>query len=279
MTRVSVEKGNDYEIWYDKPDPIPDDTMYDFVHYIGPVGKTNVYRRWQLNRYLNENFKVKTLKVGEQYDLRYPPKHGIIISAPQYSEFLKDIDTDFFYDRTDNWSANEKYAGMEDWILERAKVITVSARYLHDITPNSVRIDSGANPWNGYDVEREYIAVYVGKEDGKVDEDLCRKWKLEHPEFRFLSIGRVIPAFDECLPFMEWEEMMKFISKCKVGLIPLMVNEYTKGQFNLKYWDYKQAGLDVWTTIDYNYQDTEMRYWPEVCKDIIGAYINGSNGD
>ena len=268
MKEVVLRQEGNFKVWtYEEEDK----TQYDIVHYIGPTGKLPVYRRNKLNDYLNKHFKVKTYRIGDNWDLVNKPTLGIIVSAPQGSEFLKDIDCPVYYDRTDYWSADIKYQGMEDWLLEKAKVITCSSKYLAEITPNGIRIDNGANVIKLKKVYKEPIAVYVGKEDKKIDLDVCKKWKEEHPELRFVSIGREIEGF-EYIPLMPHDKMMRFLAKCKVGLIPLKQTEYCKGQFNLKYWDYKQAGLEVWTTIDYNYQDCQLTYWEDVCREIVKCY-------
>lgn len=255
-----------------------DDTVYDIVHYIGPTSKVHVYRRYKLNDYLNSHFKVKTYKYGDNWDLITPPKYGIIVSAPRGSEFLQDIDCPIYYDRTDYWEAN---GTDESWLLKKAEVITCSSKYLSEVTPNGIRIDSGAQFYHKVDRKRENIAVYVGKEDNKVDVELANKWKNEHPEYRFVSIGREIEGY-EYIPMMPWKECMAYLEKCKVGLIPLKDNDYCKGQFNLKYWNYKQAGLEIWNNIDYNYTDAEMKWWPEVCHKICEVYglpIKANTGD
>lgn len=263
-----IESGDNYEIWCDVE---ADENEYDFVHYIGPTGAVPVYRRYHLNNFLNKHFRVKTLYKGQEWDLAKNPKYGIIVSAPQGSEFLSEIDCPIFYDRTDYWNAheNEKYR-VEDWLLEKARVITCSSKYLSEITPNGIRIDNGAQYYYTNKRKRN-VAVYVGKEDNKIDLEICEKWRVEHPELRFVSFGRKIPKY-KFFPLTSWNEMMDYISTCKVGLIPLKINDYCKGQFNLKYWDYKQAGLDVWTTIDYNYKDATLKYWDDVCRDILKAY-------
>lgn len=252
-----------------------DDNYYQVVHYIGPTQTKIKYRRHHLNEYLRESYSVKTLYISDKWDLLKKPG-CLIVSAPQGAETIVSkaisLQVPIYYDRTDYWNASDKYNGhIEDELLKNAKVITCSSRYLADITKNGIRIDNGAEPFNYTNTNKENIAVYIGKEDHKLDLDLCEKWRKEYPDYRFVSIGTNIPNYEN-LPYMKKSELMKFLSKCKLGLIPLKDTEYCKAQFNLKYWDYKQAGLDILLNIPYNYEDAKIEYWPEVCRKICNAY-------
>lgn len=51
-----------------------------------------------------------------------------------------------------------------------------------------------------------------------------------------------------CLGKIEYEELPKYLSGMDVGLLPTLVNNYTKSMFPMKYYEYLAAGLPVVST-------------------------------
>lgn len=256
----------------------------DIVHYIGNT-KKSIYRRHKLNEYLKQKYTVSTIRLGVA-----PMSEGqvLVISDPRGSDALVaeaiKHSCKIVYDRTDNWRGLPESPFCEDEILEKASVVICSSKWLYDDLDGEhsnkvVLIESGADEFEWKETEKRDIAVYVGSAEGKVDEEYCSMLKEEHPDFQFVSIGYDIPGFMN-YKFMDKDLMMKYLSKCKVGLIPLKDDAYRAGQFNLKIWDYIQAHLAVVTTNDYNYKwsknvSTEWHtdfteepivYWDEVFK-------------
>lgn len=255
-----------------------DNNQYDVVHYIGHTNCLGIkYRRNHLNEYLNCNWSVKTFHPYDKWNIANKPK-CLIVSASYGSDKFVDkaleLNIPIYYDRTDYWNANpnqERFGHTEDKLLQVADVITCSSRYLADITSNGIRIDNGTTQFNHIEPRRENIAVYIGKEDNKVDASLVAEWKKQYPDYEFVSIGATVEGCRR-LNHKPYQEMMRYLCKCKIGLLPLKDTEYCKAQFNLKYWDYKQAGLRVLMNLSYNYEDAIMKWWPDVCEEICKCY-------
>lgn len=222
---------------------------YDVVHYIGR-SNANVYRRHKLNDYLKRKWSVATLYEGsvDLTNVKF-----IVISDPRGAdELVNKAECPIYYDKTDSWEALTDHVDTE--LIEKAAVVTCSSKAIYESVEckNKYLLPNAADSYKYYPVNKHDIAVYVGKAENKIDYDYCQKLKEEHPDFKFVSIGVKIPGF-EYMDFMPAKEMNKFLRKCRIGLVPLVNNAYTHGQFNLKVWNYIQNKLPVIVTDKYNY--------------------------
>lgn len=262
------------------------ETNPDVIHYVGNVVNSIKYRRHRLNEYLKRSLKVTTIYKGF-----VEVKSTLIISDPRGSfplvKSALENGQKIIYDRTDNWNA--LYPAIEDYVIEHADTVFCSSQYLFNTTnsENKILLPNAATRWNYTNPTKTKTVVYVGKSTNKTDDELCIKLKKEHPEYKFVSIGTKIPTWDY-LPLLPWDVMMSYLDHCEIGVIPLKKEDYFKGQFNLKVWDYLQAKLKVFVTDDYNYSgikniytsfeeaienefDTDIKipYWEEVFDKIL----------
>ncbi len=212
----------------------------EIIHYVGHIVSTVKYRRVRLNEALRKKYKVSTIYSGFNSDWFQNAK-ALIISDPRDSIELcmcaKSNNIPVYYDRTDNWNA--LYPCVEEWLKDNADVITCSAEYLK--WDNAILIENGFEKYEGnIPSEKSNIAVYVGKSANKPDEEFVKELIKKNPNWQFISIGANIEGTIH-MPLLPWDRMMNFIKCAKVGLIPLKNEEYYKGQFTLKVWDYLQA--------------------------------------
>ena len=270
---------------------VPED--YEVVQFVGNTAKgLNIYRRQKLNAYLKKHYKVATVYKGsvDTSNCKF-----IIISDPREAdELIEKAQCPIYYDKTDMWDA--LVDGIDEAVLNKATGVFCSSRFIYANTEhkNKVLLENAANYYQyPFDrvYEKENIAVYVGRAENKVDVEYCDKLRQEHPDFKFVSIGLEIPGFEN-IPAMNWEDMMKYLQKCKVGLVPLKDNAYTAGQFNLKVWDYILNKMPVIVTNDYNYKNIKnvhkewttefveepITYWNSVFDKIL-SYIEEDTED
>lgn len=97
--------------------------------------------------------------------------------------------------------------------------------------------------------------------DFKIDFQLLIDCALLKPEWNWVFIGeeregqksplvaelRKIPNV-HFLGYKRYEELPDYLRGIQVGLLPSLINEYTKGMFPMKYYEYLAAGLPVVST-------------------------------
>lgn len=258
----------------------PEYQEVQILHYIrNPEKELFKYRRHLLNDYLNDRYNVKTVISDEEMDCK---ADVCIISAPQRAwkvlDNCKKYNIPYIYDRTDYWKCYDKSpVDTEDDIIKNADYVICSSQYIYDNTdnPNKILLPNMARKFYYYTpLPKENIAVYVGSTKDKIDIDYCHKLIEEHPDFKFISVNVPIDGFIY-KSGMKWHDMMDYLSKAKIGLVPIKSDDFHMGQFNLKVWDYIQAHLSVLVTNDYNYKgiknvhtewttdyvDEEVKYW------------------
>lgn len=234
---------------------------YDIVHYIGNVVGAVKYRRHLLNDWLHEKgYKVATIYSG-YVDLSKAKL--LIISDPRDSLSLvweaKERGLKIVYDRTDNWEA--LYEHVEDYLFANADLVFCSSQYLYDTCRNENKhlIINAARRYFRRSFEKEKMVVYVGKSTNKTDEAYTEYIKGMYPDYEFVSIGAKINGWKN-MALMDWKTMMRYLEKAEIGIIPIKGDEYYKGQFNLKLWDYLLAGCKVVTRNKYNYEGIKNVY-------------------
>jgi glycosyltransferase involved in cell wall biosynthesis len=81
---------------------------------------------------------------------------------------------------------------------------------------------------------QDWSWVFIGEE---------REGQKSHWFSKLRKLNNVI-----CLGKIKYEELPKFLGCMDVGLLPTLVNDYTKSMFPMKYYEYLAAGLPVVST-------------------------------
>lgn len=213
----------------------------------------------------------------------YIRAHNPVDSYLDYLKFINKKNITFIYDQMDYWQAftvqpwGDKY--VEEQYIQSATHITSISRYLINLLPeekpkllleNAVsnkfiqRIDDSQheNMINNNSKNILYIgAIWPSWFDWDLSMYLVRKF----PEYNFTFIGAVTSTIDEndgvdtvklseelgshpnviMLPEVLHTELVKWLVKSDVGLLPFKVNELTLACSPLKVFEYLAAGLPV----------------------------------
>ena len=212
----------------------------------------------------------------------------IFYSAIPYeddSAIIKRLGSDWtvVYDCVDDWggftSASEWYRPKyEEDIIKRADLITTTGRTMisrlldvkgkkDDVNirwlPNSCKLTPDMVHWKP---ERKIDLVFIGYlldewVDFKLMEKLSQKFSI-----------RIIGEKPKVLPFKnertEWigkvpvEQIMDYLTECKVGLVPFVNTRLTYAVDPIKYYDYLAAGVP---TVASFMPELDMRPFAHVC--------------
>lgn len=118
--------------------------------------------------------------------------------------------------------------------------------------------------------------AYIGAlSDFKVDFELLKAVADQHPEWHFVLIGEeregqnnaVLASMSRMpnvhlLGYKPYRELPDYLRGIRVGLLPTLINDYTRGMFPMKYYEYLSAGVPVVSTPLEFTQST--RTWMEI---------------
>lgn len=178
------------------------------------------------------------------------------------------------YDRSDYWDDRNA----DDYCIKNADIVINSSRYLYEHCKDAdakVYIPNRCRSYPIVNKERKDIAVYCGYDTKKVDKDFIDDFLEANPDIAFeCYTHKPISGLEQYWKgFIPEDQLFDHLLECKWGLLPLNDSRWSKGMLPLKYFLYRNAGLEVvrTKTACYNtdeFDDLSDFDWKDVLEDF-----------
>ena len=278
--------------------------IYNILQFYYKFNDRIKYRKQRFNEYLhtlkNVNFYSNRYCYDDTFD--YSKIDIAIISyAYYYIGILSALRDDCWihYDRTDFWSANPLMKSNEEILFQKANSISCSSQYLYDTLPDYAKkkafiVENAANidKFKFADKKKDKkTAIYAGFSYDKINwnqiKTLAEKnldWDIEIfiKEYNKLELSeemKNLPSNITIRSIIPYQKLMTEMSSCHVGLIPLKDDDWEKGMFSLKYFDYVKAHIPAmcWDMTNYhNYEQTAFDASKYSLDDLYNMNIDDS---
>ncbi|XAS71258.1 glycosyltransferase [Micrococcaceae bacterium Sec5.1] len=215
------------------------------------------------NVFLPVQFSRSGRQIGKLIDrIGFGDADYVLVDQPLMSGYLTDCDIPgkIVYRPTDTYSNRVAALRQNDVLRVCRGVVATSAAVLNDLSIPD-RIPSMVLT-NGVELERFTEGaseqrrgfVYVGAVDYRFDWDSVLAIAKAFPGENLSLIGPVsvnahsLPSNVSLVGSVPYEEIPKYMSRARVGLIPLNQSDVNQGRSPMKYYEYLAAGLTVVAT-------------------------------